>query len=77
MSVLRKLVGQLRSRTYSWVWEVDISALRQFEMEDAKKESLIKVLKKGERSGFVADFDGDALLKGLHQKHARKGYYSR
>ena len=72
MSVLRKLVGQLRSRTFSWVWEVDPSALRQFEMEDAKNEGLIKDLKKGERSGFVPDFDGDAFLKDLHRKHARK-----
>ena len=72
MGVLRKLVGQLRYRTFSWVWEVDPSALRRFEMEVAKNEGLIKDLKKGERSGFVPDFDGDAFLKDLHRKHARK-----
>jgi len=38
-----------------------------------KKQSLNKKLKKGERSGFLADFDGDAFLKDLHRKHVRKG----
>jgi antitoxin ParD1/3/4 len=73
MSVLRKLVAQVRSRTFSLVRKVDPSALHQFEVEDAKKESLINELKKGEWSGFVADFDGDTFLKGLYRKHARKG----
>ena len=72
MSVLSKLVGLVRSRTFSLMRVVDRSLLRQFVMEETKKESLIKELKKGERSGFVPDFDGDALLKGLYQKHARK-----
>jgi antitoxin ParD1/3/4 len=53
--------------------EVDPSAMRQLEVEDAKKESLINELKKGDRSGFVAAFDGEAFLKNLHRKHARKG----
>ena len=44
VSVLRKLVGQVRSRTFSLVREVDPSVLRQFEVDDAKKESLIKEL---------------------------------
>ena len=73
MSVLPKLVGQVRSRTFSLVREVDPTALHQFEVEDAKKESLINELKKGDRSGFVAAFDGAAFLKNLHRKHARKG----
>ena len=72
MSVLRKLVGLVRSRTFSLMRVVDRSLLRQFVMEETKKESLIKELKKGERSGFVPDFDGDAFLKDLHRKHARK-----
>ncbi len=73
MSVLCKLIGQLRSRTFSLVRVVDPSALRQFELEVAKKESLIKEFEKGERSGFVPAFDGDAFLKDIHRKHARKG----
>lgn len=72
MSFFRKLVVQVRSRTFSLVREVDPSALRQSEVEDAKKESLINELKKGERSGFVADFDGVAFLKDLHRRRAGK-----
>jgi antitoxin ParD1/3/4 len=73
VSFFRKLVVQVGSRTFSLVREVDPSALRQSEVEDAKKESLINELKKGERSGFVADYDRDAFLKDLRQKHASKG----
>ncbi len=72
MSVLRKLFGLVRSRTFSLVREVGPSTLRQFEVEETKKKSLIKELKKGERSGFMAAFDGDALLKDLHRRHADK-----
>ena len=64
---------QVKSGKYASVSEVIRSALRLFEFEEAKKEGLIKELKKGERSGFVPDFDGDAFLKDLHRKHARKG----
>jgi antitoxin ParD1/3/4 len=72
MSVLRKLVAQVSSRTFSLVREVDPTPPHQFEVDNAKKESLIKELKKGERSGFVAAFDGEALLKDLHRRHAGK-----
>ncbi len=64
---------QVRSGKFTSVSEVIRAALRLFEVEETKKESLIKELKKGERSGFVADFDGDVFLKDLHRKHARKG----
>ncbi len=64
---------QVRSGKFASVSEVIRSALRLFEFEETKKESLIKELKKGERSGFVADFDRDAFMKGLRQKRARKG----
>lgn len=64
---------QVKSGKYTSVSEVIRAALRLFEVEETKKESLIKELKKGERSGFIADFDGDAFLKDLHRKHARKG----
>jgi len=40
---------------------------------DRKKDDIIEELKKGERSGFVTDFDGDIFLNGLHLKHGRKG----
>lgn len=38
-----------------------------------RKDRLIGELKKGERSGLVADFDRDAFLKDLRRKHASKG----
>lgn len=73
MSILRKLAGRLKPRTFSKVKENDPSALRGSEVDATKKEGIIKQLKKGERSGFLADFDGEAFLKDLHRKHARKG----
>ena len=42
-------------------------------MKKARGERLVSKLKKGEWSGFVADFDGDTFLKGLYRKPARKG----
>jgi antitoxin ParD1/3/4 len=59
---------QVKSGKFSSVSEVIRAALRLFEVEETKKERLIKALKKGERSGFVADFDADAFLKDLHRK---------
>lgn len=64
---------QVKSGKFSSVSEVIRSALRLFEFEEAKKESLIQALQKGEQSGFVADFDGDAFLEELHRKHGGKG----
>ena len=42
-------------------------------MKKARRERLVSELKKGERSGLLADFDKDAFLKDLHRKHASKG----
>jgi antitoxin ParD1/3/4 len=53
--------------------EVIRGSLRLIEVEEAKNESLIQELTKGERSGFIADFDGNAFLKDLHQKHSAIG----
>lgn len=63
---------QVKSGKFSSASEVIRSALRLFEFEETKKESLIKALKKGERSGFVADFDRGEFVKSLHRKHAGK-----
>ncbi len=64
---------QLKSGKFSSASEVIRSALRLFEFEEAKRESLIKALKKGESSGFIENFDRTEFLKGLHRKHVRKG----
>lgn len=67
------IARQVKSGKYSSVSEVIRSALRLFEFEETKKESLIKELKNGERSGFVPDFDRDTFMKDLHRKHSPKG----
>ena len=64
---------QVKSGRFTSVSEVIRAALRLFEVEETKKESLIKELKKGERSGFHPDFDRNEFLTGLHRKHGRKG----
>ena len=51
------------------ICEVVRTALRMFEHEESKKTELIKELKKGEKSGFIKDFDRTSFLKNLHQKY--------
>lgn len=60
---------QIKTGKYSSASEVVRAALRMFEHEESKKVQLIKELKKGEKSGFVENFDRNKLLKQLHQKH--------
>ncbi|MGI6319414.1 MAG: type II toxin-antitoxin system ParD family antitoxin [Bacteroidales bacterium] len=60
---------QIKSGKFSSASEVVRAALRMFEHEETKKDELIKELKKGEKSGFVKDFNRDDFLKTLHQKH--------
>jgi antitoxin ParD1/3/4 len=62
--------GQVRAGKFASASEVIRAALRLFEYEEKKKTELIKELKKGERSGFVKDFDRKKFLSGLHQKHS-------
>lgn len=61
---------QIKSGKYSSASEVVRAALRMFEYDESKKSELIKELKKGEKSGFVEDFNREEFLKNLHQKHA-------
>ncbi len=60
---------QIKSGKFSSASEVVRAALRLFEYEQSKKYELIKELKKGEKSGFVKDFDRDTFLKNIHEKH--------
>ncbi len=60
---------QIKTGKYASASEVVRAALRMFEHEESKKVKLIKELKKGEKSGFVENFDRNKLLKQLHQKH--------
>lgn len=60
---------QIRTGKFSSASEVVRAALRLFEHEQTKKAELIKELKRGEKSGFVDDFDRNAFLKNIHKKH--------
>lgn len=63
---------QVQSGKFTSASEVIRAALRMFEYEETKKAELIKELKKGEKSGFVKNFNRDSLLKTLHQKNIKK-----
>ncbi|MBN2638649.1 MAG: type II toxin-antitoxin system ParD family antitoxin [Bacteroidales bacterium] len=60
---------QIKTGKYSSASEVVRAALRMFEYEESKKSELIKELKKGEKSGFIKEFDRTAFLNELHEKH--------
>ena len=60
---------QIKSGKFSSASEVVRTALRMFEFEESKKSELINELKKGEKSGFVKNFDRESFRKELHQKH--------
>lgn len=62
---------QVQSGKFSSASEVVRAALRMFEYEETKKSELIKELKKGEKSGFVKDFDREKFLNNLHQKYVK------
>ncbi len=63
---------QLKTGRFSSASEVVRAALRMFEQEESKKAALIKELKKGEKSGFVKDFNRDTFLNDLHNNHLSK-----
>ncbi|MNY07200.1 Antitoxin ParD1 [compost metagenome] len=60
---------QIKSGRFSSASEVIRTALRMFEEEETKKSELIKELKKGEKSGFVKDFDRISFLNNLDKKY--------
>lgn len=60
---------KIKSGQYSSASEVVRAALRMFEHEETKKDELIKELKKGEKSGFINDFDRTKFLRNIHDKH--------
>lgn len=63
---------QVKSGKFSSASEVVRAALRMFEYEENKKSELIKELKKGEKSGFVKDFNRETFKESIHQKHIVK-----
>lgn len=64
--------SQVKTGKFSSASEVVRAALRMFEQEETKKETLIKELKKGEKSGFVENFNRETFLENLHKKYSKK-----
>lgn len=62
--------SQLKTGRFSSASEVVRAALRMLEQEETKKAQLIKELKKGEKSGFIKDFNRDSFLNNLHNKYS-------
>jgi antitoxin ParD1/3/4 len=60
---------QVKSGEFATASEVMRAALRLFEYEQSKRAELVKELKKGEKSGFVKDFDRAVFLENIHEKH--------
>lgn len=63
---------QVKTGKYASASEVVRAALRMFEKEESKRIELIEELKKGEKSGFIEDFDRTDFLNNLEQKHRSK-----
>ncbi|WP_419868430.1 type II toxin-antitoxin system ParD family antitoxin [Chryseobacterium sp. CT-SW4] len=61
---------QIKSGKFSSASEVIRAALRMFEYEETKKSELVKELKKGEKAGFVENFDHKKFLANLHKKYS-------
>ena len=64
------ITRQIKAGKFSSASEVVRAALRMFEYEETKKTELINELKKGEKSGFVRNFDRKSFLSNLHHKHS-------
>lgn len=58
--------SQIKTGKYSSASEVVRAALRTFEHEETKKAQLIEGLQKGEKSGFIENFDRNAFLDNIH-----------
>ena len=62
--------SQIKTGKYSSASEVIRAALRLFEHEETKKSELIKELKKGEKSGFSANFNRETFKQTQHKKYS-------
>ena len=60
---------QIKTGRFSSTSEVIRAALRMFEQEESKKTRLIAELKKGEKSGFIENFDRKVFLQNMNKKY--------
>ncbi|MHC5352784.1 type II toxin-antitoxin system ParD family antitoxin [Myroides sp. LJL115] len=63
---------QIKSGKYTSASEVIRAALRLFEVEESKKTELLQELRKGEESGFLANFERENFKQTLHLKYDAK-----
>ena len=61
--------NQVKTGKYTSASEVIRAALRMFEKEETRRIELIDELKKGEKSGFIEDFNKETFLNNLQQKY--------
>lgn len=64
--------SQVKSGRFTSASEVVRTALRQFEEEENLKKEINNELEKGEKSGFVKNFDRNKFMKNLHKKYLAK-----
>ena len=64
--------AQIKTGRFTSASEVVRTALRQFEQEENRKQSLVKELEKGEKAGFATKFNRKKFIKTLHAKHVEK-----
>ena len=62
------IAAKISSGKYNSASEVIRTALRLLEAEELKTKSLTKALSRGEKSGFVKNFNPKTHLKSLRQK---------
>ncbi|HRE52114.1 MAG TPA: type II toxin-antitoxin system ParD family antitoxin [Flavitalea sp.] len=67
---------QIKTGKYASASEVMRAALRMFEYEESKKAELIDELKKGEKSGYLKNFNRETFLKRLRQKKSSRLNFS-
>ena len=63
---------QVKSGRYASASEVVRAALRMFEREETKKDQLVNALIKGEKSGFVENFNRHSFMESLNEKYGEK-----
>jgi antitoxin ParD1/3/4 len=66
------IADEVKSGRYASASEVVRSALRHLEDESQKIKRLRYEIELGEKSGMLTDFDPEAHLAMLHQKHLAK-----
>ncbi len=62
------ILSEIASGKYTSASEVIRTALRLLEQEEEKKKMLVQALEKGEKSGFVKNFDPKKHLRKLHDR---------